>query len=134
MKEDEEKEMKAKDIEMAGWVEPGRRMELKNEKRIHTSPESNISVIVRPPVELTQSIWFIIFCLTFLWLLMFDIYVLVFYIKEYYCYLCSLDGRTTVFIAKLRNQNTWYFWNWDLVNCNEIPREKCISSQGTNNH
>jgi len=56
MKEDEEKEMKAKDIEMAGWVEPGRRMELKNEKRIHTSPESNISVIVRPPVELTQSI------------------------------------------------------------------------------
>ena len=61
MKEDEEKEREARDIEMSGWIEPGKssQMEFENANNQHLCPESNIPVIVCPPTEQTNSIWFL---------------------------------------------------------------------------
>ena len=58
MKEDEEKEREARDIEMSGWIEPGKssQMEFENANNQHLCPESNIPVIVCPPTEQTNSI------------------------------------------------------------------------------
>jgi len=58
MKEDEAKEMKERDIEMSGWIEPGKtsQMELQDENTNHTSPKSSTPVIVHPPAEQAQSV------------------------------------------------------------------------------
>ena len=58
MKEDEAKEMKERDIEMSGWIEPGKtsQMELQDENTNRTSPKSSTPVIVHPPAEQAQSV------------------------------------------------------------------------------